>query len=98
MKGTGFPSKILMFDAMRVTKEVHSIGPVILKFVSLCLTIALAGEIRILLTMAYNIINSSFRTGRGSSLGKRHPLVHQTKSRILNVIAPRSKLAMDNLT
>ena len=61
------PSKIPMFDAMRVTKEVHSIGPVILKFVSHCLTIAFAGETRILLTMVYNIINSSLRTGRGSS-------------------------------
>ena len=71
MKGTRFPSKTLMFDAMRVNKEVHSIGLVIRKFVSLCLTIASAGEIRILLTMAYNIINSSLRTGRGSSLGKR---------------------------
>ena len=47
MKGTGFPFKIPMFDAMRVTKEVHSIGPVIRKFVSHCLTIACAGEIRI---------------------------------------------------
>ena len=57
----GFPSKIPMFDAMRVTKEVHSIVPIILKFVSHCLTIALAGETQILLTMVYNIINSSFR-------------------------------------
>ena len=55
MKGTGFPSKIPMFDTMRVTKEVHSIGPAILKFVSHCLTIALAWETQILLTMAYNI-------------------------------------------
>ena len=72
----GNPSKIPMFDAMRVTKEVHSIGPVIRKFVSHCLTIAYAGEIRILLTMAYNIINSSLRTGRGSSLGKRVIATH----------------------
>ena len=71
MKGMGFPSKIPMFDAVRVTKEVHSIGLVILKFVSHCLTIAFAGKTRILLTMAYNIINSSLRTGHGSSLGKR---------------------------
>ena len=70
MKGTWFPSKMLMFDTMRVNKEVHSIEPVILKFVSHCLTIAFAGETQILLTMAYNIINTSFRTGRGSSLGK----------------------------
>ena len=76
MKGTGFPSKIPMFDAMRVTKEVHSIGPVILKFVNHCLTIALVGETRILLTMAYNSINSLFHTGRGSSLGKRVITTH----------------------
>ena len=76
MKGMGFPSKIPMFDAMRVTKEVHSIGPVIRKFVSHCLTIACAGEIQILLTVAYNIINSSLRTGRGSSLGKRVIATH----------------------
>ena len=76
MKGTGFPSKIPMFDAMRVTKEVHSIGPIILKFVSHCLTIAFAEETRILLTMAYNIINSSFRNGRGSSLGMRVMATH----------------------
>src|SRR6185503_12942570 len=76
MEGMGFPSKILMFDAMRVTKEVHSIGPVIQKFVSHCLTIAFAGEIRILLTMAYNMINSSFCTGHGSSLGKRVIATH----------------------
>ena len=76
MKGIGFPSKTPMFDAMQVTKEVHSIGPVILKFVNHCLTIALAGETRILLTMAYNIFNSSFRTGRGSSLGKRVMATH----------------------
>src|SRR6185312_2956590 len=100
MKGMGFPSKIPMFDAMRVTKEVHSIGPVILKFVSHCLTITLAGETQILLTMAYNIINSSFRTGRGSSLGKRVIATHLCIKRrvILNVIASRCKLAMDNLT
>ena len=36
MKGTGFPSEMLMFYMMRVIKEVHSIGPVILKFVSHC--------------------------------------------------------------
>ena len=71
MKGMGFPSKIPMFDAMRVTKEVHSIVPIILKFVSHCLTIALAGETQILLTMTYNVINSSLHTVRGSSLGKR---------------------------
>ena len=71
MKGKGLPSKILIFDAIQVTKQVHSIGPVILKFVSHCLTIAFAEEIRILLTMAYNIINSSLRTVRGLSLGKR---------------------------
>jgi len=53
------------------TKEVQSIEPVILKFVSHCLTIGLVGETRILLTMAYNIINSSLRMVRGSSLGKR---------------------------
>jgi hypothetical protein len=88
MKGTEFPSKIPIFDAMRVTKEVHSIGPVILKFKSHCITIALAGETRILLTIAYKIINSSLRTG----------LVYQTKSQILNVIALRCKLSMDNLT
>src|SRR6185436_17134613 len=76
MKGTGFPSKILMFDVMWVTKEVHSIGSVILKFVSHRLTITLVGETRILLTMAYNIINSSFCTGRGSSLGKRVIATH----------------------
>ena len=75
-EGNGFPSKILMFDAMRVTKEVHSIGPIIRKFVNQCLTIAFAGEIQILLTMAYNMINSSFRTGRGSSLGKRVLATH----------------------
>ena len=76
MKGMGFPSKIHMFDAMRVTKEVHSIGPVILKFVTHYLTIAFAGETQILLTMAYNIFNSSFHTGRGSSLGNKVMATH----------------------
>ena len=76
MKGTRFPSKIPMFDVMRVTNEVHPIGPVILKFVSHCLTIAFAGETRILLTMAYNIINSSFRTGHVSYLGERVIATH----------------------
>ena len=70
MKGMGFPSKIPMFDAMRVTNEVHSIGHVILKFVSHYLTKAFAWEILILLTMAYKMINSPLRTGRTSSLGK----------------------------
>ena len=100
MKETRFLSKIPMFDAMRVTKEVHSIGPIIRKFLSHCLTISCAGEIQILLTMVYNIINSSFRTGRGSSLGKRVIATHLCikRSQILNVIAPRCKLAMNNLT
>ena len=76
MKGMGFPSKIPMFDAMWVTKEVHSIGSVILKFVSHRLTIAFAGEIQILLTMSYNMIISSFHTGRESSIGKRVIATH----------------------
>ena len=70
-----------MFDTMRVTKEVHSIGPITLKFVSHCLTIAFAGDTQILLTMAYNIINSSFCTGRGSSLGKRVMATHLCSKR-----------------
>ena len=36
----------------QIVKEVHSIGPIILKFKSYCLTKACAGEILILLTMA----------------------------------------------
>jgi hypothetical protein len=47
MKGITFPSKIPMLEVMRVIKEVHSIGPVILKFVSHCLIIAFTGEILI---------------------------------------------------
>jgi hypothetical protein len=42
-----FLSKTLMLEAMRVIKEVHSIGPIILKFVSHCLIIAFTGEILI---------------------------------------------------
>jgi hypothetical protein len=30
--------------------------------------------------------------------GDGQPFVHQAKSRVLNIIAPRCKLAMDNLT
>ena len=66
-----FPSKAPTRVAIRVIKEVHSIGPVILKFESHYLTKACAGEILILLTMAYRMSNSSLRTGRTSSLGKR---------------------------
>ena len=58
MKGTGFPCKMPMFDTMRATKEVHSIGLIILKFVSNCFTNAFVGETRILLTMAYNIFST----------------------------------------
>ena len=43
MKGIEFPSKAPIRVAMRVIKEVHSIGPVILKFESHCLTKALRG-------------------------------------------------------
>jgi hypothetical protein len=100
MKGTEFPSKTPMLEAMRVTKEVHSIGPVILKCLSQCLTIAFTGEILILLTMAYKITNSSLRMVLTSSWEQSdgQPLVHQTKSWVLNVVAPRCELAMDNLT
>jgi hypothetical protein len=71
MKGIKFASKAPTRVAIRVIKEVHSIGPVILKFESHCLTKACAGEILILLTMAYSMSNSMLRTGRTSSLGKR---------------------------
>jgi hypothetical protein len=53
MKGITFPFKIPMLEATRVIKEIHSIGPVILKFVSHCLIIAFTGEILILLTMEF---------------------------------------------
>ena len=71
MKGIAFPSKALTREAIQVIKEVHSIGHVILKFVSHYLTKAFAWEILILLTMAYKMINSSLHIGRTSSLGKR---------------------------
>ena len=43
MKGIEFPSKAPIHVAIRVIKEVHSIGPVILKLKSHCLTKALRG-------------------------------------------------------
>jgi hypothetical protein len=67
MKGMTFPSKIPMLEVMRVIKEVHSIGPIILKFLSHCLIMAFTGDILILLTMAYKIINSLLRTGLTST-------------------------------
>jgi hypothetical protein len=71
MKDTLGPCVIPRFVMMRVIKDVHSIEPVILIFFNHCRIITCTGETLIRLTVAYNIIISSVRTGRTSSLGNR---------------------------
>jgi hypothetical protein len=66
---------------MRGIKDVHSIGPIILKFVNHCGIIAWMGETLIYLTATYKILISSMHTVRTSSLGKRVMASHLCYSR-----------------
>jgi hypothetical protein len=80
MEGTLGPCVIPRFVTMQEIKDVHSIEPVILKFVNHCRVIACTGEILIRLTAAYKIIISSVHTGHTWSLGKRVTTSHLSHS------------------
>jgi hypothetical protein len=81
--------------AMRVIREVHSIGPVILKLSNHCVTNHFNFSyhdkkyFKLIIMNKSNIISRKKRN--------RKPLMHEPQSRMLNIIATRFEITDDHL-